>query len=76
MTKDFIVSRIRMAIKQNGVNGYYVFFADGIKLTNGTIVNEVRLKSKSLGIEFLEKETNKVVRNFSKKDAERVYLML
>lgn len=76
MTKDFIVSRIRFAIKQSGVNGYYIFFEDGIEFSNGTIINEVRLKSKSMGVEFLEKGTNRVIRNFGKKDAEKVYSLI
>lgn len=73
MTREFIESKMRYAIKQNGVNGYFVFFEDGIKLSNGTIVNEVRLKSKSLGVEFLEQGTNKVVK-VGKKDLEKIYL--
>ena len=73
MTREFIESKMRYAIKQNGVNGYFIFFEDGIKLSNGTIVNEVRLKSKSLGVEFLEQGTNKVVK-VSKKDLEKIYL--
>lgn len=73
MTREFIESKMRYAIKQNGVGGFYIFFENGIKLSNGTIINEVRLKSKSLGVEFLEQGTNKVVK-VSKKDLEKIYL--
>jgi hypothetical protein len=62
-----------MAIKKNGVNGYYVFLGKGIEVSNGMIVNEVRLKSRSFGIEFLEKGTNRCVSSLSKKDIEKIY---
>lgn len=73
MTREFIESKMRYAIKQNGIGGFFIFFENGIELSNGTIVNEVRLKSKSLGVEFLEQGTNKVVK-VSKKDLEKIYL--
>jgi hypothetical protein len=59
MTKDFILNRMRTAVKNNGVNGYYIYFEDAVKLTDGTLINEVRLSRR--GVEFLEKGTNKVI---------------
>ena len=75
MTKDALIDKIIMAIKKNGVNGYYVFLGKGIEVSNGMIVNEVRLKSRSFGIEFLEKGTNRCVSvsSLSKKDMEKIY---
>ncbi len=73
MTREFIESKMRYVIKQNGIGGFFIFFENGIELSNGTIVNEVRLKSKSLGVEFLEQGTNKVVK-VGKKDLEKIYL--
>lgn len=75
MTKDTLIDKIIMAIKKNGVNGYYIFFENGIKVSNGMTINEVRLKSRSFGIEFLEKGTNRCVSvsSLSKKDIEKIY---
>jgi hypothetical protein len=50
---------MRTAVKNNGVNGYYIYFEDAVKLTDGTFINEVRLSRR--GVEFLEKGTNKVI---------------
>lgn len=73
MTKDYLISKIRYVIKQSGVGGFYIFFEEGVRLTDGTIINEVRLKSKSLGIEVLEKGTNRVISRLSKKDVALIH---
>ena len=71
MTTDFILYRMRMAVKSNGVNGYYIYFEDAVKLTDGTLINEVRLSRR--GVEFLEKDTNRVISKLKKKDLLLVY---
>ena len=59
MTRDFILGRMRTALKTNGVYGYYIYFEDAVELTDGTLINEVRLSRRS--VEFLEKGTNRVI---------------
>lgn len=71
MTKDFILSKMRMAVKSNGVNGYYIYFEDAVELTDGTLINEVRLSRR--GVEFLEKNTNRVISKLRKKDLLLIY---
>ena len=59
MTRDFILNRMRTAVKTNGVGGYYIFFENAVELTDGTLINEMRLSRRS--VEFLEKGTNRVI---------------
>lgn len=73
MTKDFIMGEIRRYIKQNGVNGYYIYLETPIELSNGTIINEVRNSSNTLGIEALEQYTNRVINKFVKGDLQKIY---
>jgi hypothetical protein len=71
MTTDFILGKMRVMLKSSGVNGYYVYFEDAVELTDGTLINEVRLSRR--GVEFLEKGTNRVISKLKKKDLLRVY---
>lgn len=71
MTRDFILNRMRMAVQTNGVNGYYIYFEDAVELTDGTLINEVRLSRRS--VEFLEKGTNRVISKMKKKDLLLIY---
>lgn len=71
MTTDFILSRMRTAVKTNGVGGYYIYFENAVELTDGTLINEVRLSKRS--VEFLEKRTNRVISKLKKKDLLLVY---
>ena len=71
MTRDFILNRMRTAVKNNGVGGYYIYFDNAVELTNGTLINEIRLSRRS--VEFLEKGTNKVISKLRKKDLLLVY---
>ena len=71
MTTNFILSKMRNAIKSNGVNGYYIYFENAIELTDGTLINEVRLSRR--GVEFLEKGTNRVISKLKKKDLLLIY---
>lgn len=75
MTKDYIISQIRMVIKTSGVNGYYIYFEQPIKLANGRLVDEVRVKSKAFGIDVLEQYTNRVIPSstIGKKDYIKIY---
>lgn len=75
MTKDYIISQIRMVIKTSGVNGYYIYFEQPIELANGRLVNEVRVKSKAFGIDVLEQHTNRVIPSstIAKKDYLKIY---
>ena len=71
MTTDFILNRMRTAVKNNGVGGYYIYFDKAVELTNGTLINEMRLSRRS--VEFLEKGTNKVISKLRKKDLLLIY---
>lgn len=71
MTRDFILNRMRMAVQTNGVGGYYIYFEDAVELTDGTLINEVRLSRRS--IEFVEKGTNRVISKMKKKDLLLIY---
>lgn len=73
MTRDFILSRMRTAVKTNGVGGYYIFFENAVELADGIIINEVRLSRRS--VEFLEKGRNRVISTsmLKKKDLLLVY---
>jgi hypothetical protein len=71
MTLDYIIARMRMAVKENGVNGYYIFFEEPVVLTDGTKINEVRLSRRA--VEFLEKGTNRVISKLKKKDVVKIY---
>jgi len=71
MTTDFILNKMRMAVKSNGVNGYYIYFENAIELTDGTLIDEVRLSRYS--VEFLEKGTNRVFSKLKKKDLLLIY---
>ena len=71
MTTDFILSRMRTAVKTNGIGGYYIYFENAVELTDGTLINEVRLSRRS--VEFLEKRTNRVISKLKKKDLLLVY---
>lgn len=71
MTTDFILSRMRTAVKTNGVGGYYIYFENAVELTDGTLINEVRLSRRS--VEFFEKRTNRVISKLKKKDLLLVY---
>ena len=71
MTIDFILSRMRTAVKNNGVGGYFIYFDDAVELTDGTLINEVRLSRR--GVEFLEKNTNRVISKLRKKDLLLIY---
>lgn len=71
MTTDFILNRMRTAVKNNGVGGYYIYFDNAVELTNGTLINEIRLSRRS--VEFLERGTNKVISKLRKKDLLLIY---
>lgn len=71
MTTDFILNKMRRVVKSNGVNGYYIYFEYAVGLTDGTLINEVRLSRR--GVEFLEKNTNRVISNLKKKDLLLIY---
>lgn len=71
MTTEFILNRMRTAVKNNGVGGYYIYFDNAVELTNGTLINEMRLSRRS--VEFLEKGTNKVISKLRKKDLLLIY---
>ena len=71
MTRDFILSTMRTAVKNNGVGGYYIFFDNAVELTDGTFINEVRLSENS--VEFLEEGTNRVISKLRKKDLLLIY---
>lgn len=71
MTRDFILNKMRNAVKCNGVNGYYIYFENAIELTDGTLINEIRLSRHS--VEFLEKGTNRVISKLKKKDLLLIY---
>ena len=73
MTRDFILSRMRTAVKTNGVGGYYIYLENAVELTDGTLINEVRLSRRS--VEFLERGTNRVISTsmLKKKDLLLVY---
>lgn len=71
MTIDFILSRMRTAVKNNGVGGYFIYFDDAVELENKTLINEVRLSRR--GVEFLEKGTNRVISKLKKKDLLLIY---
>ena len=71
MTTEFILNRMRTAVKNNGVGGYYIYFDNAVELTNGTLINEIRLSRRS--VEFLEKGTNKVISKLRKKDLLLIY---
>lgn len=71
MTIDFILSRMRTAVKTNGVGGYYIYFENAVELTDGTLINEVRLSRR--GVEFIEKGTNRVISKLKKKDLLLIY---
>lgn len=71
MTRDFILNRMRMAVQTNGVGGYYIYFEDAVELTDGTLINEVRLSRRS--VEFVEKGTNRVISKMKKKDLLLIY---
>ena len=60
-----------MAVQTNGVGGYYIYFEDAVELTDGTLINEVRLSRRS--VEFLEKGTNRVISKMKKKDLLLIY---
>jgi hypothetical protein len=62
---------MRTAVKNNGVNGYYIYFEDAVKLMDGTFINEVRLSRR--GVEFLEKGTNRIISRLRKKDLLLIY---
>ena len=61
MTTNIILSRLKKAIKANGVNGYYIFIEGGVKLSCGRVVNEIRLNSRNDSVQFIEQGTNEVV---------------
>ena len=44
-TLENVTEKISKIVKEKGVNGYYVYLENGVKLTDGTIVNEVRVNS-------------------------------
>lgn len=71
MTSEFMLTKMRAAVKSNGVGGYYIYFEDAVVLTDGTLINEVRLSRRS--VEFLEKGTNRVIPKLRKKDLLLVY---
>lgn len=71
MTTDFILNRMRTAVKNNGVGGYYIYFDNAVELTNGTLINEIRLSRRS--VEFLERGTNKIISKLRKKDLLLIY---
>ena len=73
MTRDFILSTMRTAVKNNGVGGYYIYFDNAVELTDGTLINEVRLSENS--VEFLEEGTNRVISKskLRKKDLLLIY---
>ena len=71
MTTEFILNRMRTAVKNNGVGGYYIYFDNAVELTNGTLINEIRLSRRS--VEFLERGTNKVISKLRKKDLLLIY---
>lgn len=71
MTRDFILNRMRTAVKNNGVGGYYIYFDNAVELTNGMLINEVHLSRRS--VVFLEKGTNKVISKLRKKDLLLIY---
>ena len=71
MTIDFILNRMRTAVKNNGVGGYFIYFDDAVELEDKTLINEVRLSRR--GVEFLEKGTNRVISKLRKKDLLLIY---
>lgn len=71
MTIDFILNRMRTAVKNNGVGGYFIYFDDAVELEDKTLINEVRLSRR--GVEFLEKGTNRVISKLKKKDLLLIY---
>ena len=73
MTRDFILNHMRTAVKTNGVGGYYIYFENAVELTDGTLINEVRLSRHRNSVEFLEKGTNSVISKLRKKDLLLIY---
>ncbi len=73
MTTDFILNNMRTAVKNNGIGGYYIFFEDAVELTDGTLINEVRLSRHRNSVEFLEKGTNRIISRLRKKDLLLIY---
>ena len=74
-TLENVTEKISKIVKEKGVNGYYVYLENGVKLTDGTIVNEVRVNSEDK-VECLEKGTNKVLRYVSKENQKKLLLAL
>ena len=73
MTKEILLQRIMNAIKYNGVGGIYIFIQDGVQLSDGTIINEVRLSKNHTKVEFIEQYSNKAITRLKTKDVMKVY---
>ena len=65
-TLENVTEKISKIVKEKGVNGYYVYLENGVKLTDGTIVNEVRVNSEDK-VECLEKARTRYCATFQRK---------
>ena len=77
MTKEVAVNRMNQLVRRCGVNKSYIYIEEGVEVSKGRVINEVRLKGLN-GVEFLERGTNKVVAVYSltKRDMEKIWLAI